>query len=328
MNNQEYNLEHANHHLGLEEERATFRKLLFELLLLVCGSLVLSALITPALFIWLQSVWPELPWPYSRVYDRVIMGVAVALFLLRRRHFHIEKYRDDFHLHVRGQKASPIILGFFTTFFLSLCVVPLLVSGGTLEWSDNSWGTVFQRLLKVIPAALLISFIEEVFFRFFLFRSLRQYLSFWWSAGLSSALYSIVHFIQPVKSWGFTELEFSTGFSYLGLLVGRVMEPGFLGASFGLFLVGVVLCSTLERTRSLLPVIGLHAGWVATVKIVGKLCDPALGFEYPSGAGRRYYLLTEEFSWLAIVLVWIVTYCVFRNRSDGDCVQSDKEGGQ
>ncbi|MGA1191103.1 MAG: type II CAAX prenyl endopeptidase Rce1 family protein [Bdellovibrionota bacterium] len=293
-------------------ERGAFQKLLVELSLLIAGTLLISSVITPSLYVWVRSLWPEIPWPYSRVFDRVIMVVALSIFVLRRKHFQVKHYKEQLSIHLAKPRLIPVVIGFFVTFLLSLSVVPLLVAGGTLQWSENSFGQVALRLLKVAPAALLISIIEEVFFRFFLFRSLRQYLSFGVAAVLTSTFYSVVHFIQPVKTWEFTNLEFSTGFTYLGLLIGRLAEPGFVPAAFGLFLVGLVLCATIERTRSLLPVIGLHAGWVATVKVVGKLCDAAPGFEYPAGAGRRYYLLTEEYSWFAIVLVWLATLLLFR----------------
>lgn len=306
-------------------EGSAFQKLLYELTLLIVGTLLISAVITPSLYVWIRSLWPELPWPYSRVFDRVIMVVAVALFILRRKHFQVRQYKAQISLHLAKPRLIPVITGFLITFLLSLSVVPLLVAGGTLQWSEHSFGQVALRLLKVIPAALLISIIEEVFFRFFLFRSLRQYLSFGIAAMLASTFYSVVHFIQPVKTWEFTTLEFSTGFTYLGLLIGRLSEPGFLAAAFGLFLVGMVLCATIERTRSLLPVIGLHAGWVATVKVVGKLCDAAPGFQYPVGAGRRYYLLTEEYSWFAIVLVWLATFVLFRNVGNRDSSVTERE---
>jgi membrane protease YdiL (CAAX protease family) len=306
-------------------EGAAFQKLLFELTLLIVGTLLLSAAITPSLYVWIRSLWPELPWPYSRVFDRIIMVVAVALFILRRKHFQVRQYTAQISLHLAKPRLIPVVTGFLVTFLLSLSVVPLLVAGGTLQWSEHSFGQIALRLLTVIPAALLISVIEEVFFRFFLFRSLRQYLSFGMAAVLASTFYSVVHFIQPVKTWEFTTLEFSTGFTYLGLLIGRVSEPGFLAAAFGLFLVGMVLCATIERTRSLLPVIGLHAGWVATVKVVGKLCDAVPGFQYPAGAGRRYYLLTEEYSWLAIVLVWLATFMLFRNVGNRDSSVTELE---
>lgn len=309
----------------MPSESIAFQKLIFELSLLIVGTLLLSAAITPSLYVWIRSLWPELPWPYSRVFDRVIMVVAVVLFVLRRKHFQVGQYKEQLSVHLARPRLVPVVTGFLVTFLLSLSVVPLLVAGGTLQWSEHTLGDVALRLMKVIPAALLISLIEEVFFRFFLFRSLRQYLSFGTAAVLSSTFYSVVHFIQPVKTWEFTTLEFSTGFTYLGLLVGRLSEPGFFGAAFGLFLVGMVLCATLERTRSLLPVIGLHAGWVATVKVVGKLCDAAPAFQYPVGAGRRYYLLTEEYSWLAIVLVWLVTLILFRKVRNGNSSVREQE---
>jgi membrane protease YdiL (CAAX protease family) len=291
-----------------------FLRLIRELVILIVGTLVLSALVTPSLYVGLDTALGGLPWPYSRVFDRVAMVAAVVILVLRRRHYELIHYRSQFISMVEAPRLKPIVLGFCLSFFLSLAALPFLVQQGTLVWSDHSTGALAWRFTKTLPAALLISLIEETFFRFFLFLSLRRYLPFIFAAGASSLLYAVVHFIQPEKSWAFSELEISTGFSYLALLLERFTYDGFLSAAFGLFMIGILLCMTVERSRSLLPALGLHAGWVATTKVIGRLVGAAPGFSYPPGAGRRYYLLTEEVSWIAIVIVGLVAYFIFTSR--------------
>ncbi|MCI5065966.1 CPBP family glutamic-type intramembrane protease [bacterium] len=298
------------------EQAGDFWKLGRELVLLIGGTLFLSALVSPALYEVIGALFSEDPWPYSRVFDRVAMVVAAGMLWWRRKEYQLHRYRASFERFLTPPWVKPVIIGFFLSFCCSLAVLPLLVQGGTLVWSSHSSGEILWRFGKSIPAALLISLIEESFFRFFLFLSLRRYLPFLAAAALSSGLYAVVHFIQPVKSWGFSSLELTTGFQYLGLLLERFSYPGFLEAAFGLFLVGMVLCFTVERSRSLLPAIGLHAGWVTTTKVIGRLVGAAPGFEYPTGSGRRYYLLTDEFSWVAVILVGILSFILFRPRRD------------
>lgn len=303
------------------EHSEAFWRLCRELAILIFGTLILSSLVAPSLYVGLKSFYPELPWPYSRVFDRVAMVVAVAVFVLRRKHYNIAEYKNDFREYRRyGERNSliPLTLGFFLSLGLSMLALPFVVAEGDLQWSGHGAGDILFRFAKSIPAALLISIIEETFFRFFLFLSLRRFLPFFGAAVLSSLLYAVVHFIQPVKSWEFTELGISTGFSYLGLLLERFTQDGLLEAALGLFLIGLVLCFTVERTRSILPAIGLHAGWVTTTKVIGRLVDASAGFEYPAGAGRRYFLLTEEVTWLAIVLVGVISYFVFTKVPKGE----------
>ena len=301
---------------GENERELPFRKLVMELVILIAGALFISSLLTPSLFQFLRSIMGEDLWPYSRVFDRVIMVVAVVMLFLRRHHYGVAVYKKSLVGMLSKPRVKPLVVGFFLSFCLSIAALPIVVSGGTLVWSDNSTGVILWRFFKTLPAAAVISIIEEVFFRFFLFLSLRRYLPFALAAVLSSLLYSVVHFIQPVKTWEFTELSVFTGFEYLGLLLDRFTQEGFLPAAFGLFLIGMVLCLTVERSNSLLPALGLHAGWVTTTKVIGKLVESASWFDYPSGSGRRYYLLTHEFTWLTVCLVGLVAFLVFKKKSE------------
>jgi membrane protease YdiL (CAAX protease family) len=280
--------------------------------ILIFTTLIFSAAIGPFVYYQILSFFPEVGWPYSRVFDRIAMAMALILVIIFRSHFRLTELLKDVRPHIAGKKFLPITKGFLLSFTISLALIWLIVNYGTLQWRTITAGAILYELAEAIPAALIISVIEEVFFRFFLFFSMRRYLSIPFAAVISSVLYSLVHFIQPVRSFQPDPNDWLTGFHYLVALGERYTLPGLLPAAIGLFLVGICLCLVVERSNSLLPAIGLHAGWVAAVKIIGKITEAVPGFEYPEGAGRRYYLLTHEESWLGIVLIGVIALIVFK----------------
>ena len=175
--------------------------LLFRIILLVAVTLFLSALFTPPIFTGIESLLGKEPWPYSRVFDRVAMVVALVLILGFRSFFHLGTLRQEVLPYLSQKKLYPLLSGSLLSFLVSLALIFVIVAGGTLTWSDRSQSVLIWKFTKAIPAALLIAFIEELFFRFFLFVSLRKYMSFLKAASISSVLYALLHFIQPVKTW-------------------------------------------------------------------------------------------------------------------------------
>ena len=49
-------------------------------------------------------------------------------------------------------------------------------------------------------------------------------------------------------------------------------------------------------------------------KLALKIARRAPGFEFPSGAGRRNYLVTQPVAWLTIALVALAVWWAFRAR--------------
>ena len=79
-----------------------------------------------------------------------------------------------------------------------------------------------------------------------------------------------------------------------------------------MFIIGVILCLTLNRTRSFFFVAGLHGGWIASLKIA-KYTTAMSGVELSSKALERYYLLTLPLTWAAITFSIIILFFLFKN---------------
>ncbi|MCB0320552.1 MAG: CPBP family intramembrane metalloprotease [Bdellovibrionales bacterium] len=304
-------------------------RFLTEIALLVLATLLLSALITPWVFYGLHSIVADFPWPFSRVFDRVAMGVALGIILLRRRYLRLDGLRGQIQPYLSFADLRPagiqsFSIGCLLSLGSCLLLLPFIVQSGDLTWQQMSTQSLVLKFLKALPVGILVSCIEETFFRFVLFAMLRKSLPFLIAAGGSSLLYATVHFIQPVKSWAPSHFDPFSGLTYLSVIFTRYGEAGILEAGFGLFLVGIVLCLVVERTQSLIPSIGLHTGWVIAMKVIAIITTAQAGFSYPIGAGRRYFILTYAISWLAVCLVGLLAVSIFSRRSIHQIVEDDQ----
>ena len=272
------------------------------LLFLIVGTFVFSALLTPPIHSAILVLLPDFGHPFSRVFDRVAMLVAAILLFVQRRAFALDQAVQLFKATPLRRAAGIVAALALVACLSSLCILPLVV-GGKLVWSDKDTSYYLYKMLKVIPAALLISIIEESFFRVVLLFHLQRIWNTTWAVLGSSALYAVVHFITPAKSFSYTEFDPFAGFVYLVEVAKRLFMPGVLPAFCGLFILGVVLALLMLRTRSIYVCLGLHAGWVMALKAAHYATEVAPGVVDFGGAGRRYFLVADPVIWLLIVCV-------------------------
>jgi membrane protease YdiL (CAAX protease family) len=141
---------------------------------------------------------------------------------------------------------------------LILCGAILIATGVYSLRTPSAW----MAMSRTVAAAIAVPFIEETFFRGLvlgiLLRSGGKYLSMF----LTSALFSVVHFLKapagtsPVVSW-------ASGFQSIAHSFAQFNEPMLVLAGFTtLFLIGWILADARLLTASLWLPIGLHSGWI------------------------------------------------------------------
>src|SRR5437660_1642792 len=164
-----------------------------------------------------------------------------------------------------------LIAGFLLSATPLLCCGAILIASpifsvrGAINWS---------AVPKVVAATAFVPIIEETFFRGLilgvLLRSGRRYMSIF----VTSALYSIVHFLKAPEDTS-AVVTWTSGFhSVAGSFsqFAHPMYPLFLAASFTtLFLIGWILADTRIATRSLWLPCGLHAGWIFSNGLFNKI---------------------------------------------------------
>ena len=92
---------------------------------------------------------------------------------------------------------------------------------------------------------------------------------------MASAIYSAVHFLKT-KGAGIAsdDVNWLSGFNYLGQVIAHSWQAPGVGVGFvTLLLAGMILGLAFARTHALYLSIGLHAGWVFTLKSYDFRCN-------------------------------------------------------
>lgn len=284
------------------------------LLLLVVGTFLIAALVTPILYSLAATAISPFPWPYSRVFDRVAMAVVLVLLILLRRSFSLRDLR--YYLTPGGiaDKSRDLLWGLAITLIASFIAAEMLIYLQLLTVGPRTAAFLSQKAILAIIPALLISLIEEGFFRVVLFGGLKRVLTPIFAAVICSAIYAVVHFIAPAKKFVFSGYSITVGFDYLLEVGKRFLEPGVGPALFGLFLVGLVLSYSIQRTRSFTFCVGLHTGWVFAMKLISSATDLGPALSNLGGVGRRYVLVGLPVGWASILGVFCAVWFLSRRR--------------
>lgn len=230
------------------------------------GILLLSAVLAPVLH-------PFLPYSFARVFNRLVMVsalLAVLIFVRFRKvmfvQFGMDWRKDSRRLFLTGFLTGTIVLVFFT-------ITQLLTGNAALSLRDLSWQRWVFKFASCLGGGLLIGIMEEFFFRGFIFTTLRDKMfrgSVPLAMVVTSFFYAAIHFVSIRKP----VISQAPGFmDSLKMIVAPIQSfadwQAVWPAAIGLFLFGMVLNYCAVRTRSLYASIGLHAGAVFFVRVIG-----------------------------------------------------------
>lgn len=294
------------------------RRFIFFLL----AALALTCVISPWLALganWAAARWPQLiaePIPFSRIFNRAYMIAGIVSFILCRRLFAGVQW-NRLLVAEFGKVSRDLFTG------LGLSIGSMVVLALAMTVSD-----VFAPFLRVSLAEALgiiasafasgvfAGTLEEIFFRGLLFkglydagRPLRAYL-------LANLFYSALHFVKPGKAYFLTGLEPLAGFRHLLKTFTPFLDPlSILPGIFGLFLIGVIVSFALVRTGKLYLSIGLHAGWIISIKslrVFGDFRREDLGWLFGSTDPK---IVSGVATFIGLALVGVAVHYVTRSRS-------------
>ena len=286
------------------------------------AALALTCVISPWLALganWMAARWPQLlaePIPFSRIFNRAFMIAGIVSFILCRRLFAGVPWNR-----LLVAEFGKISRDLFTGLGLSISSMVALVVAMTV--SD-----VFTPFFRVSPTEALGIFasavssgvfagtLEEIFFRGLLFkglydagRPLRAYL-------LVNLFYSALHFVKPGQAYFLTGLEPLAGFRHLLKTFTPFLDPlPIVPGIFGLFLIGIVLSFALVRTGKLHLSIGLHAGWIISLKslrVFGDFRREDLGWIFGSTDPK---IVSGVATFIGLALVGVAVHYLTRSRS-------------
>ena len=226
--------------------------------------MLVGALLAPMLF-WLAQLLARnagfgflAQFDFEVFFHRALLVSAIALMWPLLRWTGVRRLAD---LGIRPNRRPwrDFVAGFIAA------MVPLIVCGLiliTVRVYSLRHSVSVLPLVRTLMSAIFVPVIEEAFFRGLvlgvLLQTGRKYLAMF----LTSALFSILHFLKapegtsPVVTW-------SSGFESILHSFAQFNQPMLVLAGFTtLFLIGWILADARLLTASLWLPIGLHAGWI------------------------------------------------------------------
>tara|TARA_B100001057_G_scaffold457876_1_gene506547 strand:- start:7177 stop:8151 length:975 start_codon:yes stop_codon:yes gene_type:complete len=268
---------------------------ILKLLAWFLGSLIIGAALAPFLYhgckaivqfrvlgsfgdagLWLQSKLDNAH--FGRYFNRsMLLGALVCLYPLIRS---LKLKKAHLGLEKNSNRFSELGIGFILAAGVLFIFGIVYFQMGIFE-RTNSFS--FRIILKFIISAITVSLIEEYLFRGFLFGAVKRTASTFSTLLFISFFFAIIHFLKPPLNCARladSDIHyFGTGFWTVGQIFAQFENPIFIAKGFAtLFVVGLVLGWARIKTSSLWLSIGLHAGWVFSVKI----------YDYHSNIPTRY----------------------------------------
>lgn len=170
-------------------------------------------------------------------------------------------------------KERTLLSGGFVVGVLLMLPITLLFHLLEIRLLDTSllWSRILTNIASILLAAFLVSLIEETFFRGILFHGFLARQQAVSAVVFSALFFCVLHFARlkdtPLPSdaswyYGLTALlESAAGYSQLT----------YLSTALSLFLAGVLLGLLRLWSGSVVACIGVHAGWIFSIKIDKKL---------------------------------------------------------
>jgi len=241
----------------------------------LCVVMLLTALFYYPVFQAVDAFWEIRP---DRVFSRLALVIAATGFWpflklqginnryalgysLDRRHF--------LQTFFRGLVIGVMIMAVHAMLLIMLGArVPV---PGTIHLND-----VLHALLSGLLSGILVALIEESFFRGAMHYGMRRHSPMLTATITTALLYASVHFIHaPVPAEG-TVVGWQSGWEMLATMFHSYENFSDIADSYtALFTAGLFLSLVRERSGNIALCVGIHAGWVLTIKLVKEVTNTA-----------------------------------------------------
>lgn len=238
---------------------------LLKIFLYIAVVLLLGVLLSPPIY-WASQSLQEAGWlnmlhgfPFFRYFNRTIQVIGLVLLIpliLWLRIFRLE----DMGLQKNPNWKKDLFIAFLISFFLLLALDFGYLLSGVYRFKELfHW----QDIIRIAGTAMVVSFLEEIFFRGFLLGIGVRAFGKLGGAIFSAAVFAGLHFLRSAKTNQVESVTWLSGWAQLLLVSSGAPEWPLLAYSAGtLLLVGLLLAAVTLRTQSLALAMGLHAGWI------------------------------------------------------------------
>lgn len=237
--------------------------------------MLLTALLYYPVFLALDTVWELRP---DRVFYRLAMIIAALGFwpFLKLQGIN-NRYALGYSLDRRSYLQSfSRGLGIGVMIMTGHAILLVLLGARVPEPGDIHFNDVLYALLSGLLSGILVAFIEESFFRGAMYYGMRRHSPMLIASIATALLYATVHFIHSPLPAGGTIIGWQSGWEMLaGMFHSYENFAGIVDSYMALFAAGLFLSLVRERTGNIVLCIGIHAGWVLTIKLVKEITDVA-----------------------------------------------------
>ena len=295
----------------------TYQRLFFFLLFV----LTLTSLLSPLLAATWEGIlsahpdWQEYRQPFSRIFDRTFMILGIILFFACRRLLNIGSIAE-LGLPRSQDGTRDVFIGFF------LALASMVALAATMSVADVftpyfrlTLAESLERGVKAMLTAVTVGFLEEIFFRGIIFKGLLQDLKPLSAFVVAGLFYSAIHFVKPGEEYFVTGYEPWLGFRHLASTFQPFLDPGALVPGLtGLFLIGLVLSYAFLRSGTLYLSVGLHAGWIfsiKTIRVFGNYKREEWDWIFGATDPR---IVSGAAAWIGVILVGVAVHWITRRR--------------
>ena len=279
----------------------------FKFIVLIIGILAISVFLTPV-------VYHVLPFfKFEKILKRLIMIFFVAsafIYALMKRKKNngkwiseeaLREYGLDFRLPWLRLIGWGFLVGIVA---VSMVIIPDLIFGPRYLRHPILLQDVIERFFKGLLSGVVVGFIEEFFFRGFIYQNVLRKIGVFKSILVTSIFYSLVHFLNYGQIFVPENPGLADAFrllaGYLEPMVFRTRE--ILPLFVGLLIFGVALNVLVMRSGSLFMSIGLHAGAVFLVKFEASFVRKGLeDYYHPFFGNPSHY--DGWYEWLILSLL-------------------------
>lgn len=291
------------------------------LLLFLIFVLALTSALSPWMALgadWLSANFSAMPlerYPFSRIFNRTFMISGIVLFFVCRRFLKIGKLSELGLISLRDGSCD-LLLGWALAVASMAALVSAMSLGDVFEpYFRLSLSRSLERGASALAAGIFVGFFEEVFFRGIIFKGLLEDGGRARAFIVANLFYSAIHFVKPGEPYYLDHFDPWAGFSHLFQTFQPFFDPAaLLPGLVGLFLIGVILSYAFARSGNLYLSIGLHAGWIfslKTVRVFGNYTREDLGWWFGATEPK---IVSGANAWLGLLLVGVAVHWITRNR--------------
>ena len=277
-------------------------------LLYLFAAALLSALLYYPVFQALNAFWEIRP---DRVFYRLVMVISLLgfwpLVTLLDMNNRVALGYSLPHGHFLRTLGKGLGIG-VVIMTLHACLL-VLIGARFPDPGGIDFNALALALFTGLLSGLLVGVIEESFFRGALQHGMRRQTSLLLSIICVNLFYAAVHFTRPPMVTDATSLDWYSGWAMLaGMLHKYANFSAFMDSFLTLFVAGLLLSLVRERTGNIILCIGIHAGWVLSIRVAREVTNAASDTPAALLIGSYDYIT----GWAATLLLGLVTLVYWR----------------